>query len=251
MAWLGALLFAWAAGCSSAPLAGKSCPCATGYTCCQPSNTCVADNQQCPRCTPIKLTSMSITRDGAPHPQPDGGPDAVQFGADPEQWVSYTYQGTGQNVPTVAMTPDGNGFRVMASVDVSGGGATYAYAGAGVSFLSKSECIDGTDLTGVEFEFACDVGQSKQLIVGVVADEDVSITSGDLRGRCTGGMNTCFGQTVFVDATAGMHQVPFQSLTGGMPVGNLSLDHIVDVQWQLPAVQIPSADFTISNVQFY
>jgi len=193
---------------------------------------------------------MSITRDGGPHPQPDGGPDAVQFGTPPEQWVSYTYEGTGQNVPTVEMTPDGIGFRVMASVDVSTSGTTNAYAGVGLSFLSSSDCIDGTALTGVEFELAGDVGQPS-LIVGVVADEDVSTMSGDLRGGCTGGMNMCFGPTAYVDAAAGMHKVPFQMLSGGMPVSKLSLDHIVDVQWQLPGVQIPVADFTISNVQFY
>jgi hypothetical protein len=240
-AWLATILFALAAGCSSAPLAGKPCPCATGYKCCTASNMCVADDQQCPRCTPIKLMSMSITHDGGPHPQPDGGPDAVQFGTPPEQWVSYTFQGSSDDQATLTMTPDGIGFHVTAT-------AVTAYAGVGLSFLGD-DCIDGTDLTGVQFEFDGDLG-GRRLKVSVVADDDVS-TLFDMRGICTGGSTMCFGPTSLVDPTSGPHMVPFQGLAMGMPVDTLSRQHIIKVQWQLDPAVIPTVDFTISNVQFY
>jgi hypothetical protein len=255
-AWLATALLALAAGCSSsAPLAGKPCPCATehGYTCCDASNMCVTEIAQCaapppPPCTSVKLMNLVIMHDGGPH-SGDGGPDAIQFGSEPELWVSYPFEGEGQQVPTIELTPDGNGFRVMASIDLTASDQLNLYAGAGVSFLSPN-CIDGSDLTGVQFEFAGDLGAS-QLFVGVVADEDVSTTTPDPRATCTGGKNKCFGPNHLVDATPGLHQVPFEILSGGMPVPKLSIGHIVDVQWQLPAVQIPHADFTISNVQFY
>jgi hypothetical protein len=174
--------------------------------------------------------------------------DGVQFGAGAEQWVSYPFESDGQKIPVVEMTPDGNGIRIMASIDVTA--SNPVYAGAGVSFLGK-DCVDGADLTGVQFEFAGALGAS-QLLVGVVADDDVSnTTSDDPRGTCTGGKNMCFGPMFQVDATPGTHRVDFQMLSGGMPVHELSVGHIVDVQWQLPPVPIANADFTISNVQFY
>jgi hypothetical protein len=247
---LGIALLALAAGCTPAPLAGKSCPCAAGYTCCDASMMCVADTAQCsrPRCTPVKLTNPLITHDGAPHPQPDGGLPAVQFGTPPEQWVSYTYQGDGQAVPTLTMTPDGNGFHVTASVDVADSSALNTYAGVGLSFLSDN-CIDGSDLTGVQFDFDGDLGEPS-LIVGVVSDSDLG-TSFDPRGICTGSRTMCFGPTGFDNTDIGTHHVTFASLHGGMPIDKLDAGHIVNVQWQLPAVQIPMADFTISNVQFF
>jgi hypothetical protein len=147
------------------------------------------------------------------------------------------------------MTPDGNGIRIMASLDLPDSDVLNTYAGAGVSFVG-SECIDATDWIGVQFEFAGDLG-APRLLVGVVADEDVSTTSGDPRATCTAGKSKCFGPNASVDATAGVHQVAFQTLGGGQPVPKLSVGHLVDIQWELPADQIPNADFTISNVQFY
>ena len=189
-----------------------------------------------------------ITHDGGPHPG-DGGPERFSLGPGTEQWVSYTFEGDGQQVPTVEMTPDGNGFRVMASIDLSASDQLNEYAGAGVSFLN-SDCIDGTELTGVQFEFAGDAGAS-QISVGVLADEDISTTTMDPRATCTSGKNHVFGPNHYVDATLGVHRLSIEMLGGGMPVPKLSVGHIVGVQWQLSGVQIPHADFTISNVQFY
>jgi hypothetical protein len=256
-AWLAAALLALTAGCpSSAPLADKSCPCATeqGYYCCDASSMCVTNlATQCsmpppPPCTSHRLMDPIITHDGEPRPQ-DGGVDGVQFGAGTEQWASYTFEGDGQNTPIVKMTSDGNGIRIMASLDLTTSDSSNTYAGAGVSFLGN-DCVDATEWTGVQFDFAGDVG-APQLIMGVVAEEDVSTTSGDPRAICTAGKSKCFGPNAYVDATDGMHQVPFDILKGGTPVPKLSVGHIVDVQWQLPGDQIPHADFTISNVQFY
>ena len=255
-ACLATALLALTAGCpSSAPLADKSCPCATdqGYHCCDASSMCVTNLvTQCmtpppPPCTSVKLTNKVITHDGGPH-FGDGGVDSVQFGTEPEAWVSYTFASDRQKTPVVEMTPDGNGIRIMASIDVTA--SNPLYAGAGVSFLGN-DCVDGTDLTGVQFDFAGDLGAS-QLLVGVVADEDVSkTTSDDPRGTCPGGTNMCFGPMAQVDAALGRYRVDFAMLTGGMPAPQLSAGHIVDVQWQLPPVPIANADFTISNVQFY
>jgi hypothetical protein len=244
-AWLAAALLALAAGCSSAPLAGKSCPCATEQGVTNIVTQCMTPPP--PPCTSVTLTNTVITHDGGPHLGDGGAADSVQFGTEPEGWVSYTFQSDGQKIPVVEMTPDGNGIRIMASIDVTA--SNPLYAGAGVSFLGN-DCIDGTNLTGVRFEFAGGLGAS-QLLVGVIADEDVSKASGDARGTCTGDKNMCFGPMAHVDATPGMHWVDFEMLTGGNPVLKLNVGHIIDVQWQLPPVPIANADFTISNVQFY
>jgi len=253
--WLATTLFALAVGCTAAPLAGKPCPCATGYSCCGASMTCVTDAAQCsrPRCTQVPLARPLITHDGALDPQPDGGPPAVLFGmSSDQQWVSYTYHGDGQAVPTLTMTPDGNGFHVTASLDVmADSGSLNNYAGVGLSFQSLSGgCIDATGWTGVQFDFDGDLGEPS-LMVGVVSDDDLGVMF-DPRGICTGSRTMCFGPTGYTDTTIGTHPFEFQSLTNaGMPSAKLDQGHIVNVQWQLPPVQIPVADFTISNVQFY
>jgi hypothetical protein len=159
----------------------------------------------------------------------------------PEQWVSYTYESDGQPVPTLTMTPDGSGFHATASV-VTG------FAGVGLSFLSD-DCIDGTDLTGIRFDFDGDLA-GRRLNVGVLAEDNVS-TMYDGRGTCTGGRTMCFGPMSSISPTIGTNSVPFQSLTTGMPVPTLSTQRIINVQWELGAAQIADADFTISNVQFY
>ncbi len=210
---------------------------------------CLTDAAQCvrPLCASVKLTSLAITQNGGPHPQADGGPDAVQFGTAPEQWVSYTYQGPGQQAPTVTMLPDGNGFHVTASV-VAIGGVPSLYAGAGLSFLGN-DCVDGSDLTGVEFQLDGDLAQHS-LAVGVVSIDDVS-TMYDPRGTCTGGMSKCYGPTAPVAPSVDPIQATFGSLVTGMPTDGLEPRHIVNVQWQLGSPTNTVADFTISNVQFY
>jgi hypothetical protein len=246
-AWLATMLLALAAGCSSAPIAGKPCECPTGYVCCGLSQTCMANEAQCRRCTPVRFASpIMITRDGAPHSNPDGGPDAVQFGT-PPAWVSYTYPGSADDQATLTLTPDGNGFHVTATV-------MKAYAGVGLSYLGGNdgtECIDGTDLTGVKFDFDGDPG-GHVLKLSVAADDDVS-TMFDPRGICTGG-TMCFGPSYNVHPVSGQNTVPFQLLDMGVPVsslGSLSLLHLIKVQWELDPATNPSADFTISNVQLY
>jgi hypothetical protein len=244
----GAMLLALVVGCTAAPLAGKPCPCdtAAGYTCCDATMTCVSDSALCmrARCTPIPSNDQTITRDGGPHAQSDGGVDAVQYGASPEQWVSYTYAGDpDHDWATLTLTPQGNGFHVVAH-------ATTMYAGVGLSFLSDNQCIDGTDQRGVQFDFLGDTG-AHLLKFSVMADDDVS-TQFDTRGMCTGGSMMCYGPTKNVTPSMGLNMVAFDDLRSGMPVDRLTQQRIIKVQWEIEATTMPpDADFTISNVAFY
>ena len=250
-AWLATLLLALTVGCtSSAPLAGKPCPCATelGYQCCDASSMCVTNlATQCAtpprRCQSTKLMNPVITQNGGPDQTPDAGADAVQFGSSTEQWGSYTYPVSSSDQATLTMTPDGNGFHVTATV-------TSAYAGVGLSFVSDDQCVDGTDYAGVQFEFDGTTGGHVVRFI-VMADDDVSHQD-DMRGTCTGGSMSCYGPRTNVDPYTPLNMVTFDSLHSGSPDDVLDRQHIIKVQWEVEAASTPSeADFTISNVQFY
>jgi hypothetical protein len=253
-AWQAAMLLALAAGCSSAPLAGKSCPCAAGYTCCDASMTCLADIAQCvtpppPPCSSKRPSSLFVTGNGLPPPShdlSDAGLPELKFGAAPEQWVSYSFQGT-EPMPTVEATPDGNGIHVVATFE---GHVTSAlgYEGAGLSF-GGVDCIDGTALTGVQFDFDGDLG-GRQLEVGITSSDDIDVKY--LHGTCTAGDMKCYGPTIPMDPTPGTNSVLFTALTtGGAPAATLDTSRIVNVQWELHDAKNPIADFTITNVTFF
>ncbi len=239
---LGTALLVLAAGCNApAPLAGKSCPCATGYFCCESSMTCESDVQKC-ACPTKPLGTQVITTGGT---SVDGGAGAaVIYGAGSDQWISYTYAGTGEPLPTLEATPDGTGFHVTATFNRFNGG-TQTFEGAGLSYLSDS-CLDGAPLSGLQFDFDGDLGGS-QLTVGVVSNNNVSTDYA--RGTCTAGM-MCYGPTAAFNPKIGTNPVPFGDLIGG-PTQTFDRGHIVNVQWQVSAAAQLGADFTISNVQFY
>lgn len=247
--WLVTLMLA--VSCSPAPLAGKACPCASGYKCCDTTQTCVPEGGVCP-CASVKLTSPLITTSGWPLPGSSppncGTTNPVMFGVFPEQWISYTYAGTNQPLPCLETTPDGNGIHVRAMfADL--GSASNSYEGVGLSFLGDS-CIDGDQLTGLQFDFAGDLG-GRRLTVGVSANSDVS--SAYARGTCPAdaGSTMCYGPTSTLNPRIGTNQVAFSALTDGMPQATLDAHRIVNVQWQLAAAENPNADFTITSVTFY
>jgi hypothetical protein len=257
MAALGTLL-ALAVGCTAVPLAGKPCPCATdaGYFCCGTTMTCVADRAECPPPPPVVCASSPLdnpllTYDGATvTAEADAGTDtAVMFGNAPERWVSYIYKGTAETQnPSLEVTPNGSGFHVHASFDAFAGDGTQAFQGAGLSFVpdpTRAPCIDGSDQTGVQFDFDGDVSQ---LLMGVVSIDDLSTMFS--RGTCTLGM-MCFGPMASFMPMVGTNHVPFTDLRGGRPQPTIDVRHIVNVQWQVPVAGKLTADFTISNVRFY
>ncbi len=256
--WAGVVLLALANGCTAAPIAGKPCPCVDGsqYTCCETTMKCLADAAACPPpppaiCESSPLNNTTITYGGVTVPaSPDAGTDtAVMFGAGAEQWVSYVYKGTAETRnPSLEVTSDGNGFHVQATFEAFAGDATQAFQGAGLSFvpdMTRTPCIDGSDQTGVQFDFD---GNVSQLLMGVVSIDDLSTMFS--RGTCTLGM-MCFGPMASFIPTIGTNRVPFNKLMGGLPQTTLDVRHIVNVQWQVPAAGKPSVDFTISNVKFY
>jgi hypothetical protein len=243
-AWVATVLLALAAGCSSAPLAGKSCPCSAGYMCCSPSMTCVVDASEC-ICPSKPLANLLLTSGGTPIDGPDGGPPAVQFGVVPEQWVSYSFSGIGEPKPTLDGIPDGNGFHVTTNFAASVPDATQAFEGAGLSFQGDNYCVDGRNLIGVQFDLDKDLG-GNQLVVGVVSNDDVA-TVFDTRGTCTEGIK-CYGTTASIPPVVGTNTVSFDQLSGGTSQMPLNRGQIVKVQWQVSAGA--QVDFTISNVQF-
>jgi hypothetical protein len=171
----------------------------------------------------------------------------VTFGVLPEQWISYTYAGVDQPVPCLEATPDGNGIHVTAMF-ADTGSASNLYEGAGLAFLGDG-CIDGDQLTGIQFDFAGDLG-GRRLIVGVVASSDVS--SEFTHGTCPADAGAmCYGPTATLNPKLGTNQVAFSALTDGMPQAALDVHRILNVQWQLSAAENPNADFTISNARFY
>jgi hypothetical protein len=145
-----------------------------------------------------------------------------------------------------------------------------AYEGFGLSYDSSS-CIDGSTLTGVQFEFAGDLGE-KMLIVAVTSANQVTAADDKIRGACTGQKATCYGASsprTLVGAGPTMVKVAFTELMGGMAgmantsatggtggldaLAGTTLDvtQIVNVQWMLHASADLGADFTIRDVSFY
>jgi hypothetical protein len=249
---LGGVTLASLAGCTPAPLADKPCDCATGFTCCASTMRCVATGERCP-CSAVTLNSPLITTGGTPLPS-DLAPDAAApaqlvFDAPAGQWVSYTFAGMGEPLPKATVTPDGDGFQIVATF-ADATASPNSYEGFGLNFRNTT-CVDGSLYTGLQFDFEGDLG-GRVLIVGATSSDSVTVTDDIARGACVGSRSSCYGPSVSVpriDVTP--VQVPFTQLTGGMPNDTLDTKKIVNVQWQLGAAMNPRATFTIRNVTFY
>jgi hypothetical protein len=203
----------------------------------------------CPQLVP---PSAAITTMGAP------GATSVTFGSGATKWESYAYAAPGQVVPTVALTPDAAGLQITGGFNppVSGN-----WEGAGL-YLDGASCLDGSKYTGVQFDFAGDLGGCA-LAFGASFSGDASRTSVPGRGSCPGTDSSCYGPLAPVVPGAPSDaspvttiKVPFSSLTGGSPISKLDPTTILDVEWQLSAPTgadggACSANFTVKNVAFY
>ena len=254
------VLLALANGCTPAPIAGKPCPCAPAdvYVCCETLQTCMADLKQCPPapptpCTSAKISSPIVTGNGLPPPTIDTtdagaidtGSPPLKFGDEPEPWISYPFRGT-EPWPTVSVSDDGNGIHVVATFEGVVDTAE-AFAGAGLAFAGD-HCVDGTTLSGVQFDFDGDLG-GRKLEVGVTSSEDLD--SMYTHGICTAGPMKCYGPSKPIDPMTGTNHVLFTELSAGLPSGTLDTSRIVNVQWQVHDAQNPRAEFTITNVMFF
>ena len=203
-------------------------------------------------CPQLVLASPAITTMGA------SGTAGLTFGAGAAKWQSYAYAAPGQMVPTVTLTPDGTGMQIAGGFTppVSGN-----WEGAGL-FFDGTSCVDGSKYTGVQFDFAGDLGGCA-LAFGASFSGDSSRTDNPGRGSCPGTSSACYGPLAPVAtaatpdaATATTIKVPFSALAGGSPVSKLDPATIVDVEWQLSAPTGAdggscSANFTVKNVAFY
>jgi len=208
-----------------------------------------------PTCTQAILPGPAITTKGS------ASGANVSFGTVPNAWGSYAYAASGQSSPTATVTADGNG------LTISGGFAPLANSGANWEgfglYYSSSSCIDASSYTGVKFDFSGDLGGCG-FQFGASFDRDLDTTADATRGACSSGSGNCYGpaaditaEALAVTPAAPTIQVPFASLTGGMPVKTFDSSFMVSLQWQLstttanPDGGACSANFTVANVSFY
>lgn len=204
-------------------------------------------------CPQIVLPGATVTTAG------HGSGTATTFGSGADLWGTFTFAAPGQTVPTIAPTADGNGLQITAAF-VPATSFDDNYEGAGLYYDNPS-CVDGSAYTGIQFDFSGDLGGCL-LAFGVQSSEDVSTTDDANRGQCTA--TTCYGPSAAVIVGAQTIQVPFTSLSGGMPVATLDKTTITTFQWQL-SVPIGgagdaggadagggcTANFTVENAAFY
>jgi hypothetical protein len=221
-----------------------------------PAGRTVGDN--CPAadaglvCTSFTATSDVITTNGMTRTTPP----LMTFGSGTDAWGSYTYAGSGQTAPTAAVTSDGNGIQITAGFVAP---VTANYEGVGLYYNSAS-CLDVTAYTGVQFDFSGTMGGCT-LALGSLSSGDASGSDNPMRGACTASTSTsCYGPSYDVTAKALAStpasptiKVPFDLLSGGMPISPLDPRTIITVQWQLtsPTGGACSAIFTVENVKFY
>jgi hypothetical protein len=201
-----------------------------------------------PVCSQIVLPSPAITTMGT------STAAGITFGAAPNTWSSQTYAAPGEPMPTVTLTPAGDGFAIAATIVApTGGNANWE----GVSlFFGGTSCVNASSYTGVRFDLSGDLGGCA-LSFGASASADLSHADVPKMGSCPADDSQCYAPLApVVPGTATTLQVPFQSLSFGWPVGALDPSTLVDVQWQLnPARGADGgacmASFTIKNVAFY
>ncbi|HEY4183660.1 MAG TPA: hypothetical protein VGP07_01265 [Polyangia bacterium] len=196
-------------------------------------------------CPKVMLPTPAITTAGGA----DGG--TLTFGSGNDTWQSFTYAAPGQKAPTAALGPDGK------SVQIAGGFAPPLdgnWEGVGLLF-DETSCVDGSGYTGVQFDFAGDLGGCT-LAVGVSFSADLSHADDAQRGACSGTDSNCFGPFATVVPSTTTVKVPFSAMSGGSPQSTPDTTTIFDVIWQLTAPTGTdggscAASFTVSNVTFY
>ena len=186
----------------------------------------------------------------------------LTFGSAQDAWGSYSYAATGQAAPTAALTNDGGG------IQISGGFVppvmpSNDYMGFGLYYNSAS-CLDASAYTGVQFDFSGTLGGCA-IQLGASFSGDASSQGNPGRGTCAGTSSTCYGSSYDVTTAAlaatpsspTTIKVPFNLLSGGMPISSLDPRTLLTVQWQLsspagaPDGGACSASFTVENVKFY
>jgi hypothetical protein len=178
---------------------------------------------------------------------------ALTYGTASESWGSFTYAGSVQPSPTIAVSPGGNGLQISAQlVDPS---AANDYAGAGL-YYSSASCADASVYTGIAFDFSGDLGACA-LTLAVADSGHVSPMNDPTRGACAQSGSPCYGPSASVVPGSTTIQVPFSALSGGSPIGGFDTTKIISVEWQLSA-PLGAADgggcaaqFTIDNAAFY
>ena len=208
-------------------------------------------------CPALAATSPIITSNGANH----ATAPLFTFGSADDAWGSYTYAASGQTAPMAMATTDGNG------IQISGGfvppvTSSNNYMGVGLYYNSAS-CLDATAYTGVQFDFSGTLGGCA-IQLGASFSGDASSSGNPGRGTCAGTSSTCYGSsydvtTAVLAATPSSPtiKVPFDMLSGGMPISAIDPHTLLTVQWQLSSGPgatdggACSADFTVENVKFY
>jgi|GEM_PF-1530402 len=198
-------------------------------------------------CPQLVLPSPAITTMGAT------GAAGLSFGSGATEWQSYTYAAPGQALPTATLTPDGAGIHITGGFapPISGN-----WEGAGL-FFNGTKCVDASSYTGVQFDFAGDLGGCA-LAFGASFSGDLSHADEPGRGSCPGTSGTCYGPLapVVPGSSTATIKVPFSALTSGSPIPKLDPATLVDVEWQLSAPTGAdggscAANFTVENVAFY
>jgi len=215
------------------------------------TNACNADASfTCPKIVP---SSPLITTLGM------ATATGLAFGSPPYHWTSYTYGSNGQSAPTAAVTPDGNGIAIAGRFVAPVG---QNWMGAGLLF-DGSSCLDGSTYTGVQFDFAGDLGDCT-LAFGANFSGDSTATDTPGRGSCPYNQNSlCYPPMMVVTppsapdgggAVNTTFKVPFTSLSGGSPTPRMDPASLLTVQWQLNARSGGpgcTASFTVANVALY
>jgi len=208
-----------------------------------------------PTCTQTVLPGPAITTNGSAK-----GAN-LTFGTAPNAWGSYAYAASGQTSPTATVTADGNGFTISGGFGpLTSSGNNWEGFGL---YYSSSSCIDASSYTGVKFDFLGDLGGCG-FQFGASFSRDLAKADDATRGACAGTDANCYGPAFEITTAARAAtpaaptiQVPFASLTGGMPVSTFDAGFMVSLQWQLsttlanPDGGTCSANFTVTNVSFY
>jgi hypothetical protein len=224
-----------------------------------PAGRTVGDN--CPAadagvvCSSSAPSTPVITTGGAMHT----AAPLLTFGGN--AWGSYTYAAAGQTAPTAALSNDGNGIQISGGF-VSPVTAGANYEGVGL-YYNNSGCLDVTAYTGIQFDFSGTLGGCA-IQLGASYSGDASESGNPMRGACAGTSSTCYGpsydvttEALAVTSSSPTIKVPFNLLSGGMPISTLDPRSIITVQWQLSGPLggsdggACSANFTVENVKFY
>ncbi len=216
----------------------------------QVDNACEVDASV--TCQTVVLTNKSITTGG------ENGTTGLVFTPASYQWRSFSYAGSGQSAPAATVTPDGNGIQFTGGLVPP---VSDNWSGLGLYFDSL-KCIDGSNYTGVKFDFSGDLGGCS-LVFGVNFSGDSSSADNPQRGDCSLGDANCYPPrsiaippSVSGSADAGPTTLrfPFALLTGGSPNAKIDPTTIMTVEWELSAPSGGvgcSANFTVENVAFY